>query len=218
MLNAVIFDFDGTLVDTETCEFEARRSVFAEYGIELTMEDWQHVIGLATFEFDPLKPLADKLGDAFNRAATRARVSYEINRQVRQQPLMDGVEALMDTLIANNITIAVASNSIHSWVDNWLAYHGLLPKLATVVCRDDVERGKPHPDLYNLVAERIGFAPETMVSIEDSHTGVMSAKAAGLQSVAVPLPYITAHDYSAADLIITSIADLSLDTLNDLCA
>ncbi len=218
MLQAVIFDFDGTLVDTETAEFEARKAVLAKYDVPLSMEDWQHNIGLATNDFDPFQALVEKLGDDFNRTALNAQVSYAANNFVRKQPLLPGVTEIIDALIAADITIAVASNSPHSWVDNWLAFHGLLPKMATVVCRDDVEFGKPAPDIYNVVTARLGYAPETMISIEDSHTGVASAKAAGLQSIAVPLPFITGHDYSAADLHITSIADLTLEALHDLCA
>jgi HAD superfamily hydrolase (TIGR01509 family) len=210
-LRALVFDFDGLILDTERPVFEAWRWAFAEHGVELSVAEWSAVIGRA----DAWDPLA--------RLASVAEVDHAVvarRREVRDallaaEEILPGVIDLLADGRAAGLRIGIASSSPFEWVGEHLARLGLADWFECVACfRDDAGvRGKPAPDLYLEAVSSLGVAPDEAVALEDSMNGVAAAKAAGLWCVAVPHGLTAGLDLSAADLIVDSLASLPLSRL-----
>jgi HAD superfamily hydrolase (TIGR01509 family) len=210
-LCAVVFDFDGVMCDTEWVEYEATRLVWAEHGAELTIETWAPVIGVSWGVpwLDQLESIVGPV-DRDRAAARRSAVHHDLNDT---QPMLPGVLSLLDEADALAVPVGVASNSDLGWVHRHLTRLGVRDRVRTIRAIDTVPRGKPHPDPYLLACADLGAAPGCAVAFEDSHTGVTAAVAAGLYTVAVPHVLTEGHDVSAADRIVSSLAEVSLAAL-----
>jgi HAD superfamily hydrolase (TIGR01509 family) len=206
---AVIFDFDGLILDTETPILDAWRQAYREHGCELALEDWQH--GLGTHAgFDPLAHLERLAGRPLEREALLTQVRERNHRACEAQPLLPGVAERMGEARALGLGAAVASSSSRAWVTGWLERHGLAPLLGCVCARDDVARVKPAPDLFLLAAERLGVSPPACLVFEDSANGIRAARAAGMRCVAVPNSVTRGLPLPPADLRLESLAELPL--------
>ncbi len=160
--------------------------------------------------------LAELLGPEadFDLQATRASVQKRYVELVEAQPLLPGVLERIQEADALGWPRGVASSSSSRWVKGHLERLGL-GGWATVRCRDDVARAKPHPDLYLRATEDIGVEPAQAVALEDSPNGIRGAKAAGLWCVGVPRGLTAGLDVSAADLVVGSLAEISLVEIAD---
>lgn len=200
----VIWDFDGTILDTEWPTFAAAQVEFERYGVEIDLAAWQATLGSADHEpwWEGLRRAVGGFDESDDELLTRYRKRK--NELTDARDLRPGVQDLMDQLFASPVTQAVASSSPLSWVEKHLRRNDLWDRMTTVVTRDDVgaERTKPHPDLFLLAAERAGFEPTRCVVIEDSHHGVTAAKAAGMYAIATPHRLTESQDFSAADVVI----------------
>lgn len=214
MIKALIFDFDGTLLDTETPEFHAWQQVYREHGAELALADWLEGVG-TWYAFDPYKDLEQKLGRPIDRAAIKARMRALHYEVVLEMELRAGVLPLLNDAEARGMKLAVASSSGHAWVDDHLARYDLLNRFDAIKCRDDVAEGrsKPHPDLYLEVLCALGIAANEAIAFEDSLNGVRAAKSAGVFVVAVANPITKNLPLDEADLLVHSFEDVSLDAL-----
>jgi HAD superfamily hydrolase (TIGR01509 family) len=209
---AVIFDFDGLILDTETPVFEAWRQAYREHGCELALEDWQH--GLGTHAgFDPLRHLERLSGRSLERATLLERVRARNHRDCEAQRLLPGVAERMAEARALGLVVGVASSSSRAWVTGWLERHGLGPLLGCVCARDDVARVKPAPDLFLLAAERLGVPAAACLVFEDSPNGIRAARAAGMRCVAVPNAVTRSLALPETDLRLDSLALLRLDQI-----
>jgi HAD superfamily hydrolase (TIGR01509 family) len=210
---ALIFDFDGLILDTETCTYEATAGIFAEHGETLDLAWWHSIIGSADHPHWS-EVLAERLGRPIDRAALVARREERRLRVLRALLPRAGVVELLEAALAEGIPVAVASSSALDWVGGHLERLGLRASFAAVVTRDDVSddgaRTKPAPDLFLLAAERLGVEPARCVAFEDSPNGVVAARAAGMVVVAVPGPMTTGLDMGAADLVVPSLAGIDL--------
>jgi HAD superfamily hydrolase (TIGR01509 family) len=210
VVRAIVFDFDGLMVDTETPVFEAWSAVFRDHGEELSQELWQGVIGHGPGYWDPVAELEARLGRTLDRdvvQAGRRRRELDI---VFEQPALPGVREWIRAAVDLGLRLGVASSSGREWVSGHLERLGL-DAFACVRCREDVARTKPAPDLYAAAVECLGVPAGEAVAIEDSQPGTESARAAGLLCIAVPGALTSAHhDFSAADLVLPSLAARSL--------
>ena len=211
----VIFDFDGTILDSETPEYESHRRCCAEYGVELSEEQWCTGVGIVqpdTHWFDWLCERAAS-PPSFERFRETTRAYFRA--RVLMQP-MPGIAELIGVLAAAGIPRAVGSTASSGWVLGALDDLRLTGRFTAIVTGDQVERGKPAPDVYLEAARRLELDPRRCVAIEDSGPGVAAAKAAGMKTVAIPHPLSRLHDLSGADLHAASATELSLDTLRAL--
>ncbi len=209
---AVVLDFDGLILDTETPVFEAWRAAFSGHGQELSLDDWQHSLG-TNGGFDPLARLLDLTGGAVDREAVLSEVQEANRRACDAQPLLPGVEALLAEAQGLGLGRAVASSSSRAWVLGWLARHGIGERFQVVCGRDDVARVKPAPDLFLLAAERLGRAPGACLVFEDSPNGMRAARAAGMRCVAVPNALTRQLSLPDPDLVVASLAERSLASI-----
>jgi HAD superfamily hydrolase (TIGR01509 family) len=210
-LTAFVFDFDGTLIDTETAGFNAVREVFREHGAEAQVEWWAPAVG-ASYTPDYIGELERQLGRRVDAAVVSKRVRALNSEYVANAPLRPGVLALLDDAAAHNLGLAVASNAPRDWIEMHLSRVGLLDRFVTIVSLDDVRHGKPHPEPFATAASALGVEPKECVAFEDSNLGVQSAVAAGLFTVAVP-GALTGHlhELDHAHLIVDSLADVSVE-------
>jgi putative hydrolase of the HAD superfamily len=216
VVDAVVFDFDGLIVDTEWSIYEMAATTFAEFGIDLQVPVWATIVGLAD-ESDWWGRLCESNGWEVDRDDWWRRYGA-IDRSFRDHlPVLPGVVDLLDDLAAASVPAGIASSSAREWVSGHLGRLGLLDRFATIAGVDRTGGvGKPAPDSYLLACTDLGAVPARSVAIEDSSHGITAAKAAGLACVAVP-SRITRHtDLSAADLTVESLADLRLADLGAL--
>ncbi|MPZ16157.1 MAG: HAD-IA family hydrolase [Chloroflexi bacterium] len=212
---AIIFDFDGIIVDTETTDLQAWEEISRSFGCELPRDLWHSIIGIAwkDLAFDPWDCFEQQLGRPFDRDATRARLRHRRVELAQNLGTMDGVRAYLSDARRLGLKIGLASSSSREWVERHLTRLGLLPAFDCIRCADDVRETKPNPELYASVLDGLGCRPEHAVALEDSPNGVRAAKGAGVCCVAVPSPATVTLNLDHADLSIESLARVPLRDL-----
>ncbi len=214
-LRALVFDFDGLILDTEWSAFSTAAAVWAEHGLDLDLQVWQEIVGTAEHPHWSEMLEAD-LGRGIDRDVVVAARQDQHHAEVEAQDLLPGVEDLVRAAEVAGLSLAVASSSPRAWVEGHLEWRGLAPSFVAVVCREDVERTKPDPALYTTALDRLGVGPGEAVALEDSHHGTVAARAAGLPVVAVPNRVTAGQDFAQASLVVGSLADLSIPHLEAL--
>jgi HAD superfamily hydrolase (TIGR01509 family) len=211
VIRALVFDFDGVILDTETPDFVSWREVFVSHGVELTMDAWAQGIGTAPGSFDPYSHLASLTSvtvevetiRSYRRARNDALIAVEVVRP--------GIETWLTDARSAGLALGIASSSPSEWVEGHLLRLGLREPFACIRCRDHVTHAKPAPELYLAACAGLGVQPGEAIAIEDSPNGIAAAKAAGLFCVAVPNGITSALDLSAADFFAPSLAEATLE-------
>lgn len=212
---AVLFDFDGVLVDTEMAIYQAWRKTFLDHGHDLPLSLYTRCIGSDFDTWSPKNHLEELTGRAFDWHQLDATRQHEIESALSGQGPMPGAAALLKYLAARSITRAVVSSSSHHWVDGWLERLDLARHIPLTICRGDAPRIKPAPDLFLEAARQIDVAPETCLVIEDSANGLLAATAAGMTTWIVPNDVTRGLDFSLAQRVLTSLEEAA--TLMDDC-
>jgi HAD superfamily hydrolase (TIGR01509 family) len=210
----VVFDLDGTIVDTEDGEYAAVRDGFGDFGIDYPPEKWAAIIGVS-WAPNWLDELATQVGPSFDREAARARYRQRRQESIATLVPLPGVIDLFEQALTAGIPIAVASNSPLVWVEERLEQLGLRRQVEAIAAVDTVTEAKPAAAPYLEACAAIGVGPTCSVAFEDSSTGVASATAAGLYTVACPHGLSKYHDLSAADLLVDTLAGLDLRAVGD---
>lgn len=191
---SVIFDLDGTLVDSEPNYYESGRRTLARHGVpDFTWEEHARFIGIGTLEtleilrdrYALAAPVEELLAEQNAAYLELARTATEVFPEMR---------AFVERLHAAGVPMAVASGSSLEAIDAVLAGTGLDALLTTVVSAEEVAHGKPAPDVFLEAARRLGAEPADCVVVEDAAPGALAARAAGMACVAVPYVALTAHD------------------------
>ena len=212
-VRALIFDFDGLIVDTEGPIFGAWQRIYRERGHELPREQWLTIIGTATGPFDPLLDLRERTGEALDRDELDALERRYYQEATAMQQLLPGVEGYLAEARRLGLKTAVASSSGSTWVLDHLERFGIHEHFDAILCREDVSRTKPDPELYRKALERVAVTAAETIAFEDSTNGIRAAKAAGLFCVAVPNPLTADLDLSEADLQLESLEAVPLPAL-----
>lgn len=213
-IKALVFDFDGLMLDTESPVLRSFQEVFEQHGAVLSDELWGDYIGRDSTSFDIYGHLEALIGRTIERDAVHRGRRARCDELILLEQIRPGVVAWLDDARTAGLTCAVASSSSRVWVEGHLVRHGLLDRFVCLRCRDDVPRAKPAPDLYLAALDVLGVAPAEAIAIEDSPHGVASAKAAGLYCLAVPNDVTRALCFDHADLVIESLNDLALSDLH----
>lgn len=213
-LAAVVFDFDGVILDSETPEYESHRQVFEMFGVPLTLDEYLGHVGLYHVDHETqwFMRLRDRSPHPPDRATFDAEKRRIFTDLVPREP-MRGILDLLDALTDARVPMAIASTSTSRWVVPASERLGVRSRFVAVVTGDDAERGKPAPDVYLEAVRRLGVDAARSIAIEDSSPGIASARAAGLKTVAIPHWLTDRHDLSAADLRVAHAGELTLERL-----
>jgi HAD superfamily hydrolase (TIGR01509 family) len=215
-IEAVVFDLDGVIIDSEEAWEEQRRAYAAEHGREFLPDSQERMMGMSTGEWS--RHLAVDVGigvppeqvatDVLDRMAVRYRSAL---------PLVPGaVEAVRR--VADRFPLALASSSARILIDQVLESAGLTDAFRVTLSTEEVARGKPFPDVYLEAAKRLGLRPAVCAAVEDSSNGLRSAAAAGMTVIAVPHGvYPPAPDaLAAAALVVTDLDELTAEAVANL--
>ncbi len=213
MIRALIFDFDGTILETEGPVFQSWEEVYKAYGCQLSLEEWATNIGTAEEPFIPLDDLEKRLGRSLDRSAIEQRRRQREIELVLSQPALAGVENYLRDAHRLGLKLGLASSSTCQWVTSHLSRLGFLEYFDVVNAGDDVPLTKPDPAVYEITLEQLGVRPEQAVAFEDSPNGVLAAKRAGVFCVAVPNPITRSLSIDHADLHLNSLAEMPLEEL-----
>jgi HAD superfamily hydrolase (TIGR01509 family) len=183
-VEAVIFDLDGTLLDSESVYVAAMQDAARALGLELPLALCHGTVGVPGHERNLM--LQKHYGAGFDIGEFRGHFSTSVQRRMSERvPVKTGVVELLDFLAANGLPLAVATSAARSTAERNLSRAGLLQRFAALATRDDVENTKPAPDLYLEAARRLGVDPAACVAFEDSSVGIVAAHAAGMRVVMV---------------------------------
>jgi HAD superfamily hydrolase (TIGR01509 family) len=218
MIQALIFDFDGLILDTESPEFHSWQNIYHEYGFEFPHDRWGSIIGGSGHsDFDAAEHLAALTQGRLDSESLRARNRLESEQIIFAQGPLPGVIDTIHEARRLGLKLAIASSSPFSWVHSHAERIGVFDYFDHVITADDVPPGriKPNPDLFLLALRRLKVPKEAAIVFEDSPNGIKAAKRAGIFAVAVPNAATSALFFDGADLILKSLKDLSVSQLMD---
>lgn len=207
---AIIFDFDGLIVDSEATWFRAWHEAFASHGHELKPETYTTCIG--TLGLEPVDELRALTGLALSRELLAIdERAWELTLEL---PMLPGVASLLAEIDEAGIPRTIASSSDRRWVEDILEHLGIAHGWAHIACADgDRERAKPDPALYLEALDAIGIPTRDVLALEDSPNGILAAKAAGLFCIAVPCSVTASLNLSGADVELPSLDGIALEAL-----
>ena len=213
MIKALVFDFDGLILETEGPSYQSWSDLYTSFGLSMPLSTWVAIIGTSDGPFDPARELERRLGKKLDWAV------LEPQRKAQEQALLQAESPLpgvLDYLVdarRMGLFIGLASSSSSNWVKGHLTRLGLLDYFDSLRTRDHVTLTKPDPALYLAVLNDFGVPANQALALEDSPNGIRAAKRAGMYCVAVPNHLTRQLDVSEADLCLTSLAEIGLESL-----
>src|SRR5262245_7162242 len=204
---AVAFDLDGLLIDTEPVFTEAVRRFLDRRGVAFDAQFMHTMMGSPAAQSLPGFRNHFRLPDSLETIADECKDLFLDVLGDGPGPLMPGVRELLDRLQARNTPVCIATSSGSAFVGRVFGPHGMLDRFRFVLTCEDVVRGKPHPDVYELAARRFDVSTSDMIVLEDSPNGLRAAKAAGARCVVVPHAQTSLDRLAGADLIVSSLED-----------
>jgi HAD superfamily hydrolase (TIGR01509 family) len=215
---ALLFDCDGTLVDTEAASYQAWQEVFAARGHELSLDRWGAAVGTIG-GFDPVAELERLAGGAVDRDALAAQLMARERALGELELLRAGVPEYLAGARELGLKTGIVTSSSTDWVAGHLERLDAADGWDCIVAANgDASVAKPRPTLYLRALELLSVSPSDAIAIEDSPNGVSAAKAAGLFCVAVPNPVTAGLDLAEADVVVESLSDLPLAEVLSLAA
>ncbi|MBC1974464.1 HAD family hydrolase [Listeria booriae] len=209
-MKAFVFDFDGTMIDTEAVWFdETKKYLRAEYGLDLPMEVYEKVVGSSD---EPLLLyMAEATNGKFDAAAFQKYIDVAVHSGRDKLEMRDGFMRVYQYAKDNGYKIGLATSSARAWVEPILEKFGILADFETIQTADDVEVIKPDPALYRQAVEALGVKPEEAVAVEDSRNGSLSAIGAGLHTIAIKNEVTKGIVFPEGVTVYDSFADVDLD-------
>jgi len=209
MLRALIFDFDGLLVDTETVLIDAWVRMHEEDGLSCDRRTLHHIVGHTDVVHDYWAAYAPEI----DRNALETRYLATARKLTLAAPPLPGTMDLLDSARAAGLKIGIASNSSHTHVEGHLKHRDMLGRFDFIACRDDVAVGKPEPDVYLAALRGLGTDARETIAFEDSVPGHVAAHRAGLRVVVAPNPSTEHFRFPHAAWQVTSLAGVTLAEL-----
>ncbi|MFB9329826.1 HAD family hydrolase [Paenibacillus aurantiacus] len=214
MIKAVVFDFDGLILDTETCEIESYRQLYAMHGVAFPEEVYLRRIG-GRDSFDPYEDMRSRAAHLhLEHAALKDIRRGLFEERFRSEQARAGVVDYLEEAGRLGLRIGLASSSSQDWVVPLLARLGLREHFECIRTFDYVKRAKPDPELYQLVLAEFGIQPEEAIAFEDSPNGSLAAVRAGMHCVIVPNPTTSGMEFpNGVRRRLASMADVTLGEL-----
>ncbi len=213
MRNALIFDFDGLILETEGPIYQSWQELYRSFGQELPLELWLTQVGTYHSGFDPNVHLEQLLGGPLDWAPAEEKRCRREQALIAQQPILPGVVSYLEDARRLGLKVGLASSSTRAWVVGNLSRLGLADYFDTIRCKEDVPMAKPDPALFQMALRDLDLQPEQAIVLEDSYNGLLAAQRAGIFAVAVPTDLTRHMDLSIADLRLESLAVTPLEDL-----
>jgi HAD superfamily hydrolase (TIGR01509 family) len=204
---AVLLDFDGLIMDTESCLLRSWAEEYERVGLPFSLADWRRDFGSDPGHHRRLVAISEQLSAAFDVEACRERRWQRHQELAAAEAAAPGVREFLEWAVVRGLASAVVSSSPRSWVVPHLDRLGLLAGFDVVCTGDEVRNRKPAPDLFLLALDRLGLWAEEAVAFEDSSVGLAAATAAGVPCVVVPNPVTRMQDFTRARYVAESFAD-----------
>ncbi len=214
-MQAIIFDFDGLILDTESCDLQAWQETFAAYGGRLDFETWAQWLGVAAADCDFHGVLEQQTGQPLDRATVRAAFRQRYYALVQEKPLTEGVLDYLHDAERLGLRVGLASSATRDWAEGHLRRFEIYERFHATRCAGEAPAAKPAPDLYEAVLADLNVSPAHALALEDSPHGAHAAKTAGLFTVAVPNPVAAGLDFDGVDMRLNRLTDMPLETLLD---
>lgn len=212
-MRALLLDFDGLILDTETTDFESWAAIYREYGTELPRDRWVETIGSDGSGFAPFAHLRELTGLDLDENEVRSRHRPRRDAMVAALRPLPGVLDWIQAARDREMGVAIVSSSPTDWVERHLENVAMDLLFDFLMTFDRVDHAKPHPQLYQRALSEYGFGAGDAIAVEDSPHGVSAAKAAGIFCVAVPGPMTCHLSFEAADEVLDSLASRSLEAV-----
>lgn len=218
MIKAVLFDFDGVLVDSAEINFEAKRRLFLPFGLELSEQEFKEIWVSPSNE--------KKTGIGYFVKLHGLNVDVQLLRE-KQKPifvslyrekaeLMSGALSFLKALKAEQIPVAIVSSNYRYNIDAVLQKFSLQRCFDAIISTEDCSKSKPHPEPYLKAIQKLGVKAENVLAFEDSSRGLQSAKRAGCKCIAMPNHFTEQEDFSKADLVVKSLTEIDISILKKL--
>jgi len=211
VIRALVFDFDGLILDNETAEHQAWQEIYAEFGTELPLERWAESIAAPSSGWSPHEQLESQLGELVDRGRLSAQVTRRAAELLAARSILPGVADFIACARRRAMALGLVSSRRRARVESHLDRLGLAGEFDAVLCREDALHVKPAPDLHLSICSTLRAEPDESIAIEDSPDGIRAAKAAGLYCVSVPNALTRNLSMDMADLALVSLATASLD-------
>jgi HAD superfamily hydrolase (TIGR01509 family) len=218
MLEAVIFDFDGVILDTSDQLYHGYKRIFKRYGVKYLEEQFNENYGLKTKEHFNKVLLENNItlsDEKLDELVAERDINYRKDCSVDLEPLPGTVELLTD-LSDHNIKLGVASSTSRDNLDFFLPKIGVESYFNFTLAGTEVSSGKPNPEIYSRICEHLNVDPKSCIGIEDTDKGIAALKNAGMKAIAVTLTNRKKYDFSKADLVVYSLEELNLDKLSSI--
>lgn len=213
MIRALIFDFDGLVLETEGPVFQSWQELYRSYGCYLSFAKWATIIGTTDGEFDPWDDLEKQVGRFLDRSTVdQQRLQRELDL-IAARPIMPGVQEYLEDARRLGLKLGMASSSSSEWVTGHLIRLGLINYFDCIKTRDDVRQTKPDPELFLAVLAELDIRPDQAIVFEDSPNGILAANRAGIYCVVVPNELTRTLPIDQAHKRLDSLADLPLENL-----
>ncbi len=213
MIRALIFDFDGLILETEGPSLASWDKVYRDFGLELPFSTWLSAIGAAPVAYDPARHLREQVRDEVDWAEVEVKRKAHETSLIEAQKALPGVEEYLADARGMGLKIGLASSSSCKWVVSHLTRLGLTGYFDCIRAADDVSHAKPDPELYQAVLHALGVQAAEAIAFEDSPNGILAAKQAGIYCVAIPNAITSQLSLSEADLQLQSLEEMPLEKL-----
>lgn len=217
-LRALIFDFDGLVVDTESAIYKAWRELYLSQGHDLPLPTYVQCVGSVFGHYDPMAALEALTGKPVDWPVLLPLKDQRIRDGQLELDTLPGVRELLIEARAVGLPCVIASSSQRTHVSSWMDRTGIGHHFDFIHTRDDVERAKPFPDLFLAAATSLGVLPEETLVLEDSLNGLRASIVAGAPCVIVPSPVTDGSDFTGATTILKTLAGVTIQQLREIHA
>ncbi|UCZ55297.1 HAD family hydrolase [Bacillus shivajii] len=212
-MKALIFDCDGLLIDTETVQYHAFCEIYETHGLDLPLELYVQCVGSSFADFDPFNHLKEKSSKHVDLEDMQEALAVKITEVMENEDLRSGVREYLESAKQKGLKIGLASSSSREWVLGHLEKFDIIKYFDIIHTRDDVEKVKPDPELYNKTLSSLGINANEAIIFEDSLNGLKAAKASGASCVVVPNKVTAKLPFENHDIKLGSMSDRSLKEL-----
>ncbi len=215
MIKSIIFDFDGTILDTETASYRAWMSIYKRYGLRMSLKDWGRFVGTTNKEDNPYTFIKNNVADfALSENEVRSEMRQIASATIHYDQILPGVKELIFYAQNKNLKLGIATSSLRETVFHHLEKLNLQSVFDVVTTRDDVTTVKPDPELYLKTIEALKVNKNEVVAIEDSPNGALAAKRAGIICIVVPNQITKGLRFPEVDFIFESLEELDVSLLD----